>query len=110
VPWRLIKFVFVFAVFLTFMVFNLDNTSGINLIFTEFDSVPVFLTAFSSFFLGMLFAIPVVYSAKKRKTDADGEGSAPAKKKGKKGKEAQAEPSSDSPPALPPSGGQDANM
>jgi uncharacterized integral membrane protein len=66
-PWRLIGFIIIFAVFLVFIAFNLQNSCDINLIFRVFPEVPVYLTAFSSFILGMLCAIPFIPALKKKK-------------------------------------------
>ena len=67
-PWRLIVFIIVFAIALTFITFNLGNRCDINFGFIGFKDVPVFLTAFISFFLGMLCILPFVAGAKiKRK-------------------------------------------
>jgi uncharacterized integral membrane protein len=69
--WRLIVFIVIFALFLAFIVFNLDNRSDVSFGFTTFGEIPVFLTAFSSFMLGMLFCIPFFLSIKKkRKNDS----------------------------------------
>jgi hypothetical protein len=66
-PWRLIGFIIIFAIFLVFIAFNLQNTCNINLIFRVFPEVPVYLTAFSSFILGMFCAIPFILSIRKKK-------------------------------------------
>jgi len=68
-PWRLIQFIIVFAVFLLFIVFNLGNKCDINFGFTKFSDVPVFLTAFLSFITGMLCAFPFILGFKSRKKD-----------------------------------------
>jgi uncharacterized integral membrane protein len=72
-PWRLILFIIVFAVFLGFIAFNLGNTCDISFGFTSFKDVPVFFTVFSSFMLGMLCTLPVVFGRKKRKDPAKDE-------------------------------------
>ena len=69
---RLILFILVFAVFLAFIVFNLDNKCVIDIGFYKFEGnngegIPVFLTAFFSFIFGMVFAVPLVFSFRKRK-------------------------------------------
>ncbi|MCL2192549.1 MAG: hypothetical protein FWB78_04035 [Treponema sp.] len=61
-PWRLIKFIAIFVVFLLFIVFNLGNRSDISLGFHTFSDVPVFLTAFFAFILGMLLTLPFIIS------------------------------------------------
>jgi len=82
--WRFIAFIIMCAVFLVFMLFNLENKSSISFAVTTIDNIPVFLTAFSSFVLGMLFAIPVVFSLSSRRKKAaapSGETKAPTTKK-----------------------------
>jgi hypothetical protein len=65
---RLIGFILIFVVFLTFIVLNLNNKCDISFGFTEVKDLPVFITAFSSFVLGMLFAVPFVLSLKKKRS------------------------------------------
>ena len=78
-PWRLICFILIFAVFLVFIAFNLDNNCNINLIAKEFTAVPIYLTALTSFVIGMLCAIPFIISVRKKK---DGDKPAASGKKG----------------------------
>jgi len=65
-PKRLIQIIIIFAVFLLFIVFNLDYKCTI-WIFKTIPDVPVFLIAFFSFVLGMLSAIPFFISHQLRK-------------------------------------------
>ena len=60
-PWRLIVSIVIFAVFLAFITLNLDNRCDVNLGFAKFSNVPVFITIFSSFVLGLLCALPIAY-------------------------------------------------
>ena len=59
-PWRLILSILIFAVFLAFITLNLDDRfrCDINFGFTQVRDVPVFLTVFISFILGLLFSLP----------------------------------------------------
>ena len=90
-PWRLIFFIILFAFFLFMIAFNLDNKCDISFGFGEaaprLRDVPVFLTAFSAFILGMLCALPYIikYKLKSRsdQPEKNGNGKA-AKTKGKK--------------------------
>ncbi len=66
-PWRLLGFILLFAIFLVFIGFNLENSCTISFGFTEFEQVPVYLTTFASFIFGMLCAIPFVLSFKLKK-------------------------------------------
>jgi uncharacterized integral membrane protein len=70
-PWRLIIFIIIFAISLTFITFNLGNRCDINFGFISFKDVPVFLTAFISFFLGMLCILPFAVARRKRKDRID---------------------------------------
>ena len=69
---RIIVFILIFAIFLAFIVFNLDNKCNVSLGFTSFSDIPVFLTAFFSFVLGMFFTIPLMLSRGRRKKDKKG--------------------------------------
>lgn len=84
-PWRLIEFIIIFAVFLFFIVFNLENKCDISFGFRVIKDAPVFLTAFSSFIFGMLCAVPFIIGAKVkrrvRKPDDAGHKSRDSKKK-----------------------------
>jgi len=60
-PWRLIIMIIVFAVFLVFITFNLDNRHNISFGFTELTDVPIFITIFVSFVMGLLFSIPLFF-------------------------------------------------
>jgi uncharacterized integral membrane protein len=66
-PWRLIGFIVLFAIFLAFIGFNLENSCAISFGFVHFDQVPVYLTAFASFVFGMLCAIPFAISFRVKK-------------------------------------------
>jgi uncharacterized integral membrane protein len=67
-PWRLIGFILLFAFFLVFIGFNLENRCDISFGFFKLSQVPVYLAVFSSFVLGMLWAVPYVISLRfKRK-------------------------------------------
>ena len=54
--WRLIVFILICALFLIFIVFNQENKSDISFGFKTYKDIPVFITSFSSFLVGMLFA------------------------------------------------------
>ena len=67
---RLVLFILFCAVFLVFIVFNLNNKSDISFGFQTLQEIPVYLTAFSSFVLGMLFAVPFVLSFRRKRNKA----------------------------------------
>jgi uncharacterized integral membrane protein len=100
-PWRLIGFIILCGIFLAFIGFNLENRCTISFGFTEIPDMPVYLTAFASFLLGMLCAVPFIISLRRKKEKAQAKKadlSAPVQKKGGKAK----------PPAGAASGGDDA--
>ncbi|MCL2176253.1 MAG: hypothetical protein FWB73_09445 [Treponema sp.] len=68
-PWRLIVFILIFAVFMVFIAFNLENKCDINFGFTKIEQVPVFITIFTSFILGVFCALPLILHIKKKQKD-----------------------------------------
>jgi uncharacterized integral membrane protein len=66
-PWRLIGLIIILVILLAFIGFNLDNTCPISFGFTRIDSVPVYITVFASFVLGMLMSVPFLISFAIRK-------------------------------------------
>ncbi|MDR2618398.1 MAG: hypothetical protein LBC62_05955 [Treponema sp.] len=80
---RLIGFILIFAVFLTFIVLNLDNKCDVSLGFRTIREIPVFITVFVSFFLGMFCAVPFAISFGRKKHLAKEASSKQAKKWGK---------------------------
>jgi uncharacterized integral membrane protein len=66
-PWRLIGLIIILAVLLVFIGFNLNNSCAISFGFTRIDNVPVYITIFASFVLGMLMSVPFLVSFAIRK-------------------------------------------
>ena len=70
-PWRLLIVIIIFAVFLAFISLNLDESYKCDINFgfgIIAEKVPVFLTIFISFALGVFCTLPlVVWALKKRK-------------------------------------------
>jgi uncharacterized integral membrane protein len=64
---RLVGFILIFALFLIFIVLNLDNRCDVSFGFYIAKDLPVFITAFGAFFLGLLCAVPFAISLKKIK-------------------------------------------
>ncbi len=62
-PLRLIGLVILVGILVSFIGFNLGNVSDVSFGFYVFRSVPVFLTAFVSFALGLVAALPAVFMA-----------------------------------------------
>ena len=69
---RLIAFILVFALFLAFIGFNLENKCDVSFGIKIFSEVPVFLTAFFSFVLGMVFAVPFLLGRMRKNISQDG--------------------------------------
>ena len=57
-PWKLIFVILSIVVITCLIGFNLENKSNISLVFWEFEDVPVFMTMFCSFCVGILFSLP----------------------------------------------------
>jgi uncharacterized integral membrane protein len=68
-PWRLISLIIVLAVFLAFITFNMDNRCDISFGIKVYKDIPVFLTIFTSFILGMLCALPIKLRAGKKREE-----------------------------------------
>jgi len=68
-PWRLISLIIVLAVFLAFITFNMDNRCDISFGIKVYKDIPVFLTIFTSFILGMLCALPIKLRAGKKRDE-----------------------------------------
>jgi uncharacterized integral membrane protein len=64
-PWRLIAVIVIFAIFLAFITFNLDNRCNISFGLVKFEDVPVFLTVFISFVFGIFCTLPFLFRALK---------------------------------------------
>jgi uncharacterized integral membrane protein len=67
-PWRLIGLIVILAVLLSFIGVNLNNTCDISFGFANFSGVPIYLTVFASFILGMLTSLPfIIFTVVKKK-------------------------------------------
>ncbi|MDR0302448.1 MAG: LapA family protein [Treponema sp.] len=65
-PWRFILIIIIFALFLGFIGLNLENKCDINFGFAALSEIPIFFTIFVSFIFGLLFALPFVFSIRKK--------------------------------------------
>jgi uncharacterized integral membrane protein len=59
-PWRMLGLIIILAVLLAFIGFNLDNRCDLSLGLISFRGVPIYLTVFASFVLGMLCSLPYI--------------------------------------------------
>lgn len=67
-PWRLIEFIIILAIELIFIMLNQHSASDVSFGFFRFYNVPVYVTAFVAFMLGILAATPFfIFSRFKRK-------------------------------------------
>lgn len=66
-PWRLIAFLVVLALVVAFVGFNIQNTASISFGFYTLEAVPVFLSLFAAFFLGVLVMLPFTLGKRRRK-------------------------------------------
>jgi uncharacterized integral membrane protein len=66
-PWKLLGFVVFLGILLVFIGLNLGNSCDISFGFTTVTAVPIYLTVFSAFVLGLLCAIPLSVSLKFKK-------------------------------------------
>ena len=83
-PWRLIQFIVIFVLFFFFIMFNLKNTCDISFGFTAIKDLPVFVTVFSSFIIGLFCALPLAVGRKLReKGEKPPKAGKPGKKFGK---------------------------
>jgi uncharacterized membrane protein YgaE (UPF0421/DUF939 family) len=96
---RLVVFILIFAILLTFAILNLDSKSNISFGFTELYDVPVFISSFFAFMLGLLVALIMLSPIFRRrpKPESPGAGKEPKAKTKAKAKvpdEIKKEPSS----------------
>jgi uncharacterized integral membrane protein len=84
-PWRLVGFIILFAIFLVFITLNLQNSCDVSLGFTTVENVPVYLTSFCAFALGLLCIIPFAVSLRLKKNKGGKEPLLPGGKSKKKG-------------------------
>ncbi len=60
-PWKLIVFLVVVGLILAFVGFNAANVSDVSFGFYRFDDVPIFISLFVAFFLGVLVTLPFTF-------------------------------------------------
>jgi len=98
---RLIIVIVIFALFLAFIVLNINNKCDVSLGFITFTAVPVFLSALFSFAAGMLFAVPLILiKGGKPKEPPRIESAPPAEKKHRFGLKKRKESISEEPEAI----------
>lgn len=86
-PWRLILFLVVLALVVAFAGFNIQHTATISFGFYTLESVPIFLSLFAAFFLGVLVMLPFTLGRRRRHRKKDGGETKDSRKDSKKGAE-----------------------
>ena len=66
-PWRLLVLIVILGILLGFIGFNLNNTCDLSLGFKVFKGVPVYLTVFASFMLGLVSSLPFLIFGRLKK-------------------------------------------
>jgi uncharacterized integral membrane protein len=98
---RLIGFILLFGILIVFIGSNLENNCNVSFGPLSLEAVPVYLTAFCAFIVGLLCSVPFVFSLRVKRNRAlgklkAGDGLAPEKggalKKGGWNKKAPAPP------------------
>lgn len=70
---RLIISIVVLVIITCFIGFNLDNRCALNLLFHNFNSVPVFLTILVSFLSGSVCTLPFIFISRRKKSNEKNE-------------------------------------
>jgi uncharacterized integral membrane protein len=65
-PWRLVLFLIVLALVVAFAGFNIQNVASISFGFYTVEEVPVFLSLFAAFFLGVVVMLPFTFGRRVR--------------------------------------------
>jgi len=79
---RLISLIIALAIFLVFIILNIENKCDISFGPLKFEQIPIYISALFSFVLGMLFALPFSISlSRKLRKSAKTEVSAEKKKR-----------------------------
>ena len=79
-PWRLIVVIVVFVLLLVFVTFNLENKCDINFGFAVIEEVPIFMTIFLSFILGLFCTFPLLLRSMRGNKEKPGIDSPPKEK------------------------------
>lgn len=68
-PWRLVVFIIILGLVVIFAGLNIDNTSDVSFGFWKIEGVPIFISLFFAFVIGVITMAPFVIGkgGKKRK-------------------------------------------
>lgn len=84
-PWRLIVFIVILGLVVIFAGFNITNASDVSFGFTVVEDVPIFISLFFAFVVGVVVMLPFVVG-----------------KPGRKRGDSKAKQFEENPPVLPP--------
>ncbi len=88
-PWKLFFVVLLLGLVVTFAGLNAQNSTDISFGFTTLSDVPIFLSLFSSFFVGVLITLPFTF---RRRGKSKKEQKEPKQKRGAKRKKKEDTP------------------
>lgn len=88
-PWKLFFVVVLLGLVVTFAGLNAQNATDINFGFRTLADVPIFISLFSAFFLGVLITLPFTF---RRRSKSKKEKKEPKQKRGRKKKQQEAAP------------------
>ncbi len=60
-PWKLLFYLIVLSVVVLFAGVNIRNVSDVSVGFHTFEDIPIFVSLFAAFFLGVLVTLPFTY-------------------------------------------------
>ncbi len=60
-PWKLLFYLVVLSVVVLFAGVNIRNVSDVSVGFHTFEDIPIFVSLFAAFFLGVLVTLPFTY-------------------------------------------------
>ena len=83
-PWKLVFYLILLGLVLAFVWLNIGNTTDISFGFASIEDVPIFMSLFVSFFIGVAVALPIAVRSSSGKTRVQSEKRAAKKETSKK--------------------------
>ena len=100
-PWRLIVVVVLMGVMIAFIGLNLENRADVSFGFYRFEQIPIFISLFVSFIVGVVVMLPFTFGRRRsrskiEKNPAEKQLEKPKKTRGfgRKGKDTSQQPAS----------------
>ncbi|MFP4432449.1 MAG: hypothetical protein ACOCW6_10580 [Spirochaetota bacterium] len=90
-PWKLFFVILLLGLVVTFVGLNAQNSTDISFGFTTLSDIPIYISLFSAFFIGVLITLPFTF---RRRSKSNKEPKEPKQKRGRKKKQ-------EAPPILP---------